>query len=109
MECGSLYEKQRSDPDFIQVARKGVEIAEQRPNVGEASQVEVLQARSQVQQAELFAQHTEARYRGAWLDLMAVAGAPDIVPLDVPVVAPAPPGLTSNRRILSSSSRFARA
>lgn len=66
--------------DFVQVARQGVMVAERRKTAGEASQIEVLQAKILLSQVELAVQQTEARYLGAWKDLVAVAGVPNMAP-----------------------------
>lgn len=66
--------------EFLKVADQGVKVAERRKMAGEASQVEVLQSRILMSQVELAAQQIEARYLGAWKDLVAVAGVPHMSP-----------------------------
>lgn len=64
--------------NFLKVAEKGVEVAQKRQSAGETSQVEVLQARVQLNEIELAFQQIQANLDGAWKDLAAIAGVPEM-------------------------------
>ena len=65
---------------FEKVAAKGVSFAEARVRAKEGTRPEVLQAEIQLKEVQLQRRNAEAAYRGAWKQLMAVAGIPDEQP-----------------------------
>lgn len=70
--------------DFQSVGSKGFELAEIRKRAQEASQIEVLQAKIQMNQVDLAKQQAEVNYAAAWRELAALAGNPSLAP--VPLV-----------------------
>lgn len=50
-------------------------------NVGQANKADMLQAQLQLQRAKANQQMAERRYQGAWEELVAVAGVPDMPPI----------------------------
>jgi outer membrane protein, heavy metal efflux system len=64
--------------DFQGVGKQGFEIAELRKRAMEASQVEVLQAKIQMNQIDLAKQQAEVAYAAAWRELVAVVGNPQL-------------------------------
>lgn len=60
--------------EFREIALKGVQIAQARVDAKEGSVPEVLQAEIQLTQVEVQRRQAEAAFRGAWNQLMAVAG-----------------------------------
>lgn len=60
--------------DFREIAAKGVQMAELRIEAKEGAQPEKLQVEIQLNQVEVLQRQSEAAYRGAWNQLMAVAG-----------------------------------
>lgn len=66
--------------EFQKIAAKGVEIAKARVDAKEGSVPEVLQAEIQLNQVEVQRRQAEAAFRGAWNQLMAVAGLSGTVP-----------------------------
>ena len=66
--------------EFETVAAKGVSFAEARVRAKEGTRPEVLQAEIQVKEVQLQRRNAEAAFRGAWKQLMAVAGMPDAQP-----------------------------
>jgi outer membrane protein, heavy metal efflux system len=67
--------------DFQAVGAKGFELAEIRKRAQEASQIEVLQAKIQMNQVDLARQQAEANYAAAWRELAAFAGNPNLAPV----------------------------
>ena len=65
---------------FETVAAKGVSFAEARMSAKEGTKPEVLQAEIQLKEVQLQRRNAEAEFRGAWKQLMAVAGMPDVQP-----------------------------
>lgn len=65
---------------FHEVAEKGARIAQLRVDAKEGSVPEVLQAEIQLSQVEIQKQQSQAAYRGAWNQLMAVVGQPSSEP-----------------------------
>jgi len=65
---------------FETVASKGVRFAEARVRAKEGTRPEVLQAEIQLKEVQLQRRNAEAAFRGAWKQLMAVAGMPDLQP-----------------------------
>jgi len=63
--------------EFEDVVRRGYELATVRKNAMEASQIEVLQSKIQLNQVELTLQQSQVRYNAAWRTLSALAGEPD--------------------------------
>lgn len=66
--------------EFETVAAKGVSFAEARMRAKEGTKPEVLQAEIQLKEVQLQRRNAEAEFRGAWKQLMAVAGMPDVQP-----------------------------
>ncbi|TWU58668.1 Cobalt-zinc-cadmium resistance protein CzcC precursor [Rubripirellula tenax] len=60
--------------DFAQLARRGVEVAEDRKRAEEGTLIEVLQSKTLLSEVTLAAEQSAAAYRGAWQDLAAIAG-----------------------------------
>ncbi|MCA9051493.1 MAG: TolC family protein [Planctomycetaceae bacterium] len=65
---------------FTEVAERGVQAATERQQAGEASQVEVLQSRIQLNEVRLAGRQARAAFEGAWNDLISVAGVPYMTP-----------------------------
>ena len=65
---------------FETVAAKGVRFAEARVRAKEGTRPEVLQSEIQLKEVQLQRRNAEAAFRGAWKQLMAVAGMPDLQP-----------------------------
>ncbi len=66
--------------EFQSVAQKGMELAEQRKIAMEGSQVDVLQAKIQVNEVQLSRQKAEVSFVSAWQSLVALSGAPQLQP-----------------------------
>ena len=66
--------------EFESVVSRGFELAELRKRAMEASQIEVLQAKIQLNQVELTKQQAEVTYSAAWRELAALSGNPDLQP-----------------------------
>jgi cobalt-zinc-cadmium efflux system outer membrane protein len=65
---------------FMTLSMKSVQIAEQRKEALEGSQTELLQAQIQLNEVELSRQQAEFAFLGAFRDLAATAGTPDMQP-----------------------------
>lgn len=63
---------------FETVAAKGVSFSEARIRAKEGTRPEVLQAEIQLKEVQLQRRNADAAFRGAWTQLMAVAGMPDL-------------------------------
>ena len=59
---------------FADVARRGVEVAEDRREAEEGTLIETLQSRTLLSEVTLAAEQAEVAYQGAWQDLAAIAG-----------------------------------
>jgi cobalt-zinc-cadmium efflux system outer membrane protein len=68
---------------FAEVARRGVEIAELRRQAMEGTLIEVMQSKTLLSQIDLAAEQSRAAYLGAWKDLAAVAGVPEMQPVEL--------------------------
>lgn len=66
--------------EFEAVASKGVGFAEARLRAKEGTRPEVLQAEIQLKEVQLQRRNADAEFRGAWTQLMAVSGMPDLQP-----------------------------
>lgn len=66
--------------EFEVVAAKGVRFAEARMRAKEGTRPEVLQAEIQLKEVQLQRRNAESAFRGAWKQLMAVAGMPNVEP-----------------------------
>ncbi len=64
--------------EFEKVTSKGLELAELRKKALEGSQVEVLQAKVQLNQVQLAKQQAEVSLAAAWRGLVAVVGCPNL-------------------------------
>jgi outer membrane protein, heavy metal efflux system len=67
--------------DFQSVGTKGFELAELRKKAQEASQIEVLQAKIQMNEVDLAKQQAEVQYAAAWRELAALVGSPNMTPV----------------------------
>lgn len=65
---------------FADVARRGVQVAEDRQEAEEGTLIETLQARTLLSEVTLAAEQAEVAYQGAWQDLAAIAGLQDSAP-----------------------------
>ena len=80
--------------DFQAVALRGVQVALDRQEAEEGTLIEVLQSKTLLSETTLAAQRSEVAYRGAWLDLAAIAGLPAKTPvrlaagMDTPEASP---------------------
>jgi outer membrane protein, heavy metal efflux system len=63
---------------FVDLATQSMKLTQKRKVAGEASEIDVLQSEIQLQQFIVTQQQANARLRGAWLDLAANVGLPDI-------------------------------
>lgn len=63
---------------FETVAEKGVSFAEARMRAKEGTRPEVLQAEIQLKEVQLQRRNADAAFRGAWTQLMAVSGMPNL-------------------------------
>jgi cobalt-zinc-cadmium efflux system outer membrane protein len=66
--------------EFEKVASKGVQFAEARMRAKEGTRPEVLQAEIQLMEVQLQRRNADAEFRGAWTQLMALAGMGDLIP-----------------------------
>jgi cobalt-zinc-cadmium efflux system outer membrane protein len=66
--------------EFSQVAQRGVEVATSLREGGEGTVIDVLQSKTLLSEVELAIEQVEANYRGAWQDLAAISGTPDLPP-----------------------------
>lgn len=66
--------------DFVQVTKKGAEIAKLRREALEGTQIDVLQAQVQLTEIEIRRQQAEYSFQGAWKKLSAIAGMPYLAP-----------------------------
>lgn len=66
--------------EFANVAEKGVEVATSLKDAGEGTVVDVLQSKTLLSETNLAREQAEAAYRGAWKDLVAIAGTPNLQP-----------------------------
>ncbi|QDT08690.1 TolC family protein [Stieleria marina] len=79
---------------FADVARRGVQVAEDRQKAEEGSLVETLQARTLLSEVTLAAEQAEVAHQGAWQDLAAIAGLQDamsarlVADLNTPATTP---------------------
>ncbi len=67
--------------EFSKVARRGVEVATSLREGGEGTVIDVLQSKTLLSEIELAIEQADANYRGAWKDLVAIAGTPDLQPM----------------------------
>lgn len=75
-EALAASQRRKLAVDFEQVAKKGVTTAEKRKSVGEATDIESLQAEIQLNEVELIRQQAEFSFENAWKELTALAGVP---------------------------------
>ncbi len=66
--------------EFAKVADRGVQVAIDRRKAEEGTRIDVLQAKTLLSEINLAGKRSEAAYYGAWKDLAAVAGVPDLPP-----------------------------
>ncbi len=79
--------------EFANVAEKGVEVATSLKDAGEGTVVDVLQSKTLLSETNLAREQAEAAYRGAWKDLGAIAGTPDLQPARLAGVFETPTGV----------------
>ncbi len=79
-EAAAAQAERDATNDFAEVAGNGVKAAEDRMKAQEGTAIEVLQAQTLLSEVRLAAEQAQAKYRGAWNDLVAVAGLPDLAP-----------------------------
>lgn len=60
--------------NFLPVAIRGLDTAEQRQRAGEGTAIETLQSQALLAEVRLIAEQSRAEYEAAWKDLAAVAG-----------------------------------
>ena len=65
---------------FAKIAGRGLEIATDLKKAGEGTLIDVLQSRTLLSEIELALEQAQASYRGAWEELTAIAGVPDLPP-----------------------------
>ncbi len=65
---------------FANVARSGLDAAKKLQDAGEGTAIDVLQSQTLLSETNLAQEQVEAAYRGAWKDLAAIAGFPDLQP-----------------------------
>jgi len=65
---------------FADVARRGVEVAEERQEAEEGTLIETLQAQTLLSEITLAAEQAAVAYLGAWQDLAAIAGLQQVMP-----------------------------
>jgi len=63
---------------LLQNAEDGLQTVEELVNVGQANRTDLLQAQVQLQRARATLQASQRRYQGAWDELTAVVGAPEL-------------------------------
>ncbi len=67
--------------EFQHVGKTGFELAELRKRAMEASQIEVLLSKIQMNQIDLLKQQAEVKYAAAWRELAAMVGNPELPPV----------------------------
>ncbi|MBD3674520.1 MAG: TolC family protein [Planctomycetaceae bacterium] len=65
---------------FIDVAKKGQDIAQKRFDAKEGARPDVLQAEIQLSEIEIIQQQAEVEYQAAWNDLVTLIGLPEMAP-----------------------------
>lgn len=65
---------------FLEVASRGVGVAEDRQKAGEGTLIETLQAQTLLSEITLSVQRAQLAYEAAWRDLTAIAGIPETMP-----------------------------
>ncbi|HBJ35741.1 MAG TPA: TolC family protein [Planctomycetaceae bacterium] len=66
---------------FADIARRGVQVAQDRQKAAEGTLIETLQAETLLSEVTLAAEQTEVAYTGAWQDLAAIAGLKQTTPM----------------------------
>ena len=79
-EALSAQERIKLVTQFQEVTSKGLDVAEMRKKAKEGSQVEVLQAKIQLNNVELARQQAEIAFFTSWRELAALAGNPQMTP-----------------------------
>ena len=69
--------------EFAKVANRGLEVAENLQEAGEGTLVDVLQSKTLISEISLAQEQAEATYQGAWKDLAAIAGMPEMEPVSL--------------------------
>lgn len=75
--------------EFQEVAEKGVEIARQRFDALEGARPDILQSEIQLNEVELIARQARLDFDGAWRELTAVIGSPEMEPVRLEGTLPA--------------------
>ena len=84
-EAATAQAERNAIRDFEKVASKGVSVASDLLKAEEGTKIEVLQAQTLLSEVSLAAEQAEANFRGAWQDLAAVAGVPEMAPGELTV------------------------
>ena len=66
---------------LVDLAKRGVQVAEARLGAGEGSQIDLLQSQTLLSEISLTAEQLELAYRGAWQNLAAIAGLDENMPV----------------------------
>jgi cobalt-zinc-cadmium efflux system outer membrane protein len=80
--------------DLTRINDDAVRTTEELVNVGQANEPDLLQAKVEARRARVALRNAENRYRGSWVALIALAGAPELAPAhldDRGLEASAPP------------------
>ncbi len=88
--------------NFQSVTDKGLELAELRKEAAEGSQLDVLQAKVQKNEIDLALQQAKVSFAAAWRQLAALAGTPEMAPLELRGVLPSSETTLDWSRIASS-------
>jgi cobalt-zinc-cadmium efflux system outer membrane protein len=75
---------------FLQVASRGVQVAEDRQRAGEGTLIETLQAQTLLSEVSLSAERARLAFRGAWGELVAIAGISQHSPVQLATELPVP-------------------
>ncbi|MCX7409804.1 MAG: TolC family protein [Planctomycetales bacterium] len=75
--------RQEVTDEFVNLARQAADITSTRKLAGEASQVDVLQTEIQLQQLIVLQRQSSVAMRGAWEQMVATIGLPEMMPRNV--------------------------
>ena len=82
-EAIAAQQQMEATSEFSKVARRGLDVAEKLQEAGEGTLVDVLQSKTLISEITLAQEQAEANYRGAWKDLAAIAGMPEMEPMSL--------------------------
>lgn len=112
-EALAAQQRLTATQEFVSVAKRGVDFAEQRKEAGEGTTIEVLQSQTLLSEINLALEQTTAVYQGAWNDLAAIAGmqamAPTLLMADFSSTVAAPDWDNAFNQIVSQSPELAAA